>query len=117
MSLSAALTSLIVLIFAVLGVAKIMALGRMPEPAAHAGFTTASYRVIGALELAGAVGVALGPVLPLFGEPAGAGLLMLLAGAVTTHARKRDGLPELLPAVVSAALVAGYLALLAEVGS
>ncbi|WP_293992772.1 hypothetical protein [Streptomyces sp.] len=41
-----------------------MALGPMPAPAAHAGFTTASHRVIGALELAGAIGVALGPVPP-----------------------------------------------------
>ncbi|MFJ9350482.1 DoxX family protein [Streptomyces sp. NPDC101237] len=58
MSLSAVLACLIVLIFALLGVAKIMALGPMPELAAHAGFTTASYRLIGALELAGAIGAA-----------------------------------------------------------
>ncbi|MGW7527273.1 DoxX family protein [Streptomyces sp. NPDC054783] len=58
----------------------------------------------------------LGPVLPLLGELAGVGLLMLFAGAVTTHARKRDGLPELVPAVVSAALVAWYLVLLAGAG-
>ncbi|MGW7525780.1 DoxX family protein [Streptomyces sp. NPDC054783] len=113
MSLSAALACLIVLIFALLGVAKIMALGPMPELADHAGFTTASYRVIGALELAGAIGVAIGPVLPLFGELAGLGLLMLLAGAVTTHVRKGDGMPKLVPAVMCAALVAWYLVLLA----
>lgn len=117
MNLSAALACPIVLVFALLGVAKIMALGPMPELAAHAGFTTASYRVIGALELAGAIGVALGPVLPLFGELAGLGLLMLLAGAVTTHVRKGDGLPELVPALVCAAPVTGYLVLLAGVGS
>ncbi|MER6082550.1 hypothetical protein [Streptomyces sp. NPDC001833] len=67
MSLSAAPACLIVLIFALLGVAKIMALGPMPGPAAHAGFTITVYRVIGALELARAIGVALGPVLPLRG--------------------------------------------------
>ncbi|AOR31640.1 hypothetical protein BFF78_11780 [Streptomyces fodineus] len=53
MSLSAGLACLIVLIFALPGVAKIMALGPMPEPAAHAGFTPAAYRLIGALEPAG----------------------------------------------------------------
>ncbi|WP_107051310.1 DoxX family protein [Streptomyces sp. NRRL S-1022] len=42
------------------------------------------------MEPAGAIGVALGPVLPLLGDLAGVGLLTLLAGAVTTHARKRD---------------------------
>lgn len=117
MSLSAALACLIVLIFALLGVAKIMALGPMPELAAHAGFTIRVYRVIGALELAGAIGVAIGPVLPLFEELAGLGLLMLLAGAVTTHVRKGDQLPKLVPAMVCAALVAWYLVLLAGVGS
>ncbi|WP_028804935.1 DoxX family protein [Streptomyces sp. 142MFCol3.1] len=116
MSLSAALACLIVLIFALLGVAKIMALGPMPELAAHAGFTTSAYRLIGALELAGVIGVATGPVLPLLGELAGLGLLMLLAGAVTTHVRKGDGPPKLVPAVACAALVAWYLVLLAGGG-
>ncbi|MEU6087166.1 DoxX family protein [Streptomyces sp. NPDC047085] len=113
MILSVSLTCLIALIFALLGAAKILALGPMPELAAHAGFTTAAYRVIGGLELAGAIGVALGPVVPLCGRLAGIGLLMLLAGAVTTHVRKGDGLTKLLPAVTCAALVAGYLVLLA----
>ncbi|MFD9319118.1 DoxX family protein [Streptomyces sp. NPDC060053] len=117
MSLSAGLACPIVLIFALLGVAKIMAIGPMPELAAHAGFTPAAYRLIGALELAGAIGVAIGPVLPLFGELAGLGLLMLLAGAVATHVHKGDRPPKLVPAVVSAALVAWYLVLLADVGS
>ncbi|MFJ9712674.1 DoxX family protein [Streptomyces sp. NPDC101234] len=117
MSLPTALACLIVLIFTLLGVAKTMALGPMPGLAAHAGFTTASYRVIGALELAGAIGVAIGPVLPLLGQLAGLGLLMLLTGAVTTHMRKGDALPRLVPAVVCAALVAWYLVLLAGVGS
>ncbi|MEU9992829.1 DoxX family protein [Streptomyces sp. NPDC048045] len=112
MSLSATLAGLIVLIFALLGVAKIMALGPMPGLAAHAGFTITAYRVIGVLELVGAVGVALGPVLPLFGGLAGVGLLMLLAGAVTTHMRRGDRFPKLVPAVVCAALVAWYLVLL-----
>ncbi|MEU6668046.1 DoxX family protein [Streptomyces sp. NPDC046727] len=112
MILSASLTCLLALIFALLGAAKILALGPVPELAAHAGFTTAAYRVIGTLELAGAIGMALGPVVPLCGDLAGIGLLMLLAGAVTTHVRKGDGPAKLLPAVTCAALVAWYLVLL-----
>ncbi|MQY38726.1 hypothetical protein SRB17_67390 [Streptomyces sp. RB17] len=112
MILSVSLTCLIALIFALLGVAKILALGPMPGLAAHAGFTTAAYRVIGGLELAGAVGVAVGPVVPLCGGLAGIGLLMLLAGAVITHVRKGDGVPKLVPAVACTALVAWYLTLL-----
>ncbi|GGW09186.1 hypothetical protein GCM10018980_23240 [Streptomyces capoamus] len=113
MILSLSLTCLIASVFALLGVAKILALGPMPELAAHAGFTTAAYRVIGGLELAGALGVALGLVVPLCGGLAGCGLLVLLAGAVTTHVRKGDGVRELVPAVACAALVAWYLVVLA----
>lgn len=114
MVLSVVLTCLIALIFAVLGAAKILALGPMPELAAHAGFTTSGYRVIGGLELAGAIGVALGPALPLLAGSAGLDLLLLLASAVTTHARRGDGLAKLLPAVTCGALVAWYLVLLAD---
>ncbi|MET8957668.1 DoxX family protein [Streptomyces sp. NPDC004533] len=117
MNLYASLDCLIVLIFAMLGVAKILALGPMPELAAHAGFTTTAYRVIGALELAAAIGVALAPVVPLCGGLAGTGLLLLLAGAVTTHLRKGDAPAKLVPAVACAALVAWYLVLLAGGGS
>ncbi len=56
----------------------------------------------------------LGPVVPLCGDLAGIGLLTLLTGAVTTHVRKGDGLPKLIPAVACAALVAWYLVLLAD---
>jgi hypothetical protein len=56
--------------------------------------------------------VALGPVVPLFGRLAGTGLLLLLAGALVTHLRSGDGPREIAPAVVSALLVAAYLAVL-----
>ncbi|MFI9614984.1 DoxX family protein [Streptomyces sp. NPDC052023] len=112
MYLYAIVICLIVLIFALLGVSKLLALGPMPELAAHAGFSTGAYRVIGALELAGAIGVALGPVVPLGGVLAGAGLLLLLAGAAATHVRKRDAPAKLVPAVVCGALVTWYLVLL-----
>jgi len=112
MSLSVVLAALVTVIFAALGTAKILALPPMRVLAARAGFTTTAYRGIGALEVAGAAGVALGPVVPLFGGLAGTGLLLLLAGALVTHLRKGDGPREIAPAVVSALLVAGYLAVL-----
>jgi hypothetical protein len=112
MNPSIALASLIALIFTVLGMAKILALAPMRELAAHAGFSTAAYRRIGALEVAGAVGVALGPDVPLLGGLAGAGLLALLAGALITHVRNHDEPRAIAPAAVCAVLVAGYLAVL-----
>ncbi|MEU4040200.1 DoxX family protein [Streptomyces collinus] len=113
MSLFVILTCLIVLIFALLGGAKILALEPMRELAVHAGFTTAAYRVIGASELAGAVGIALGLLVSWCGALAGVGLVVLLTGAAITHLRNGDGVPKLVPAVVCAALVGGYLVLLA----
>ncbi|NUT95376.1 MAG: DoxX family protein [Saccharothrix sp.] len=96
-------------LFALLGVAKLLALPRMRELADHAGFSVAAYRGIGALEVAGAVGLLVGLAVPLLGFAAGVGLLLLLAGAVATHVRKRDGLRAVAPAVVCAALVASCL--------
>lgn len=60
----------------------------MRQLASEAGFSVDTYRRIGALELAGAVGVAVGTVVPLLGRLVGAGLLLLLAGALVTHVRK-----------------------------
>jgi hypothetical protein len=96
-------------LFVLVGAAKLLALAPMRERAAHAGFSVAAYRGIGALEVAGATGILLGLLMPVLGALAGAGLLLLLAGAVITHLRNRDGGRELLPAAVCAALVAGYL--------
>jgi hypothetical protein len=99
-------------LFVLLGVAKLLALPRMRALADHAGFSVAAYRGIGALEVAGAAGLLLGLAVPLLGFAAGAGLLLLLAGAVITHARNGDGFRAMAPAVVCAALVAGCLATL-----
>ncbi|MER5216858.1 DoxX family protein [Streptomyces sp. NPDC002838] len=109
MILSVTLTCLIALIFTVLGLAKALALPKMRELAAEAGFSVAAYRRIGVLELAGAAGVALGPAVPLLGGLAGAGLLLLLAGAAVVHLRQGDPVAGLAPAAVCAVLVAGYL--------
>ena len=99
-------------VFVLVGAAKLLALAPMRARAAHAGFSVAAYRGIGALEVAGAVGILLGLLVPVLGAVAGAGLLCLLAGAVITHVRNRDGGRDLVPAAVCAVLVAGYLVVL-----
>jgi DoxX-like family len=45
----------------------------------------------------------------VLGVLAGVGLLLLLAGALITHMRNQDRGRDLVPALVCAALVAGYL--------
>ena len=54
----------------------------------------------------------LGPIAPPLGVLAGAGLLLLLAGALVTHLRNGDGVRKYAPAVICALLVVGYLAAL-----
>ncbi|NUP18928.1 MAG: DoxX family protein [Streptomyces sp.] len=112
MILSLVLAGLVALGFMAVGLSKILALAPMRDLAAEAGFSVGAYRVIGGLEVAGAAGVALGLAVPLLGVLAGAGLLLLMAGAVITHGRNGDGLRGMTPALVCAVLVACYLAAL-----
>ena len=104
-----ALSVLVAAIFLLFGAAKLFALAPMRERAAHAGFSVDAYRGIGALEIAGAAGLLLGLAVPVLGVLAGVGLLLLLAGALVTHVRNRDRSRDLVPALVCAVLVAGYL--------
>ncbi|GGR99585.1 invasion protein [Micromonospora fulviviridis] len=105
------LAVLLALIFLALGTAKILAVQPMRELAAEAGFSVAAYRRIGLLEAAGAIGLLIGLIVPLIGTLAGAGLLLLLGGAVVVHLRKGDGPRRYAPAVVCGLLVAAYLTL------
>jgi hypothetical protein len=105
----AVLAVLPALIFFTLGTAKVVALQPMRARATEVGFSTMAYRRIGLLEVAGATGLLLGSVEPLIGALAGAGLLLLLGGAVVAHLRNRDGPRKLAPALVCGVLVAAYL--------
>jgi DoxX-like family len=99
-------------VFLALGSAKVLALAPMRARAAHLGLSTGSYRVIGTLEIAGAIGVLLGLAAPTLGAFAAVGLLLLLAGAVLAHLRNGDNPRLLTPALVSGLFVAAYLAVL-----
>lgn len=109
MTIAIGFAAAIVLIFTLLGLTKVLALAPARALAGEAGFSVEAYRGIGALELAGALGVALGPVVPVLGALAGAGLLLLLSGAVVTHVRHGDGMRRTAPAIGCAVLVVGYL--------
>ncbi|MPY55997.1 DoxX family protein [Streptomyces spongiae] len=111
MILSIVLACLVAVPFLAIGMTKVLALKPMREKAAESGHSVSAYRVIGALEVAGAAGVVLGLAVPLLGGLAGAGLLLLMAGAVITHVRNGDARGAT-PALVCAALVAAYLAAL-----
>ena len=106
---SVALAGLLAMVFIFLGTAKVLAVAPMRVLAAHVGFSPGAYRVIGVLEIAGAAGLLIGLTVPLMGGLAGAGLFLLLAGALMTHLRNGDGVRRYALAVLCAALVVVYL--------
>ena len=114
MNPSIVLAALVTLIFTLLGTAKILAVPPMRHLASEAGFSVDAYRRLGVLEVAGAIGVAVGLAVPLLGSLAATGLLLLLAGALATHVRLGHGPQKYAPAIVCGLLVAGYLAALAH---
>ncbi|MEU1960500.1 DoxX family protein [Nocardia sp. NPDC019304] len=77
--------------------------------AAHLGYSTTACRGIGAAELLAAGGVLLGPVRPAIGRAAGAGLVLLMTGAVAGHLRN-GGTVEIAPAADAALVAAAYVA-------
>ena len=48
------------------------------------------WRLVGALEVAGAVGLAAGFVVPVLGIAAAVGLALLMVGGIVAHARAQD---------------------------
>lgn len=95
--------------FATLGTAKVAAHPAMVSRAEHVGFGAGSYRVIGSLELAGALGVLVGLAWRPLGVAAALGLVMLMLGAVIAHLRARAATVELAPALLFGAVAVGYL--------
>lgn len=106
------LTIALVAVFGVLGVAKLAAVPAMRAAARHLGFSVAAYRAIGALELAAAAGVALGPAASPIGIAAGIGLTLLMLGAAAAHLARRDHPARIaLPLLVGATAFAYLLTL------
>ena len=99
MNAAAILALFLAVPFTGIGAAKLLAVPSMRARAAHVGLGVGAYRVIGALEVAGAAGLVAGLAVPLLRTSAAVGLLLLLAGAVVAHLRAKDGIKEMLPAI------------------
>ena len=74
----------------------------MVEAQQHLGLAPPLWKAVGALEVLGAAGLAVGlhEDLPVVGVLAAAGLVALTIGATFYHQRAGDRIPEWLPAVV-----------------
>ena len=103
-------------VFLPLGVAKIAAVPFMRQAAAHLGMSPGRYRVIGALEVAGVIGLLLGMVASPLGVAAAIGLALLMAAAAGAHLRHGDPPVRALPAVVLAMAALAYAGATASVG-
>lgn len=105
------LAVLLVVVFAALGSAKLVAVPAMRAKAEHVGFSVSAYRGIGLLEVLAVVGLIIGTFVPLIGALAAAGLLLLLGGAIVAHLRTGDGIREIAPAVVLVLVTLSFLLL------
>ena len=109
MNIAIAIAAPLAVAFAALGGAKIAKVPSMRARAEHVGFSAESYQLIGVAEVLGAAGLVSGLLWAPLGYAAGAGLVILLAGAVREHLRSGDRGAVLAPAVVFATLTVAYL--------
>ncbi|WP_328874665.1 DoxX family protein [Streptomyces sp. NBC_00287] len=95
-------------VFLPLGLAKIAAVPFMRQAAAHLGMSPGHYRVIGALEIAGAAGLLLGLASTPLGVAAAIGLALLMTAAAVVHLRHGDPPARAVPAAALALAAAAY---------
>ncbi len=95
--------------FTIAGAAKLAKSPAMVARARHVGFSTRAYQLIGAAEVAGALGVLAGLRFAPLGYASGAALLHLMAGAAITHLRVGDKAVAAVPAAVFTLATAAYL--------
>jgi uncharacterized membrane protein YphA (DoxX/SURF4 family) len=81
----------------------------MRHSAQHFGIPWERYRLIGAAELAAAVGLLAGLRLRSLGIAAAVGMVLLLIGALISHARAKDAAAEQIPAGVVLLAAIAYL--------
>ena len=111
------LSMFLFLAFALAGLQKILFNPMMSSAAEHIGFSKTGYQRIGAIELAGAVGVIIGVAakrstfLGALNATAAAGLALAMVLAVYFHVRKGDGVKEFAPALLLGVLAVFELVL------
>jgi hypothetical protein len=93
------------------GAPKILQLSISRTNAEHLGVSLALDRAIGAAEMAAAVGLVLGIAYPALSLVTGAAVCLLMCGAIGFHAKAKDNLLAMAPAVVTAVLAVGVVVL------
>jgi uncharacterized membrane protein YphA (DoxX/SURF4 family) len=104
------LSIILFLAFFTAGLQKVRFNPMMSQSAEHLGITRSTYQRIGALELAGGVGLLVGlaskgtSFFGVINELAGAGLVIVMLLAVAVHLRKGDSAKLMAPATALGAL-------------
>jgi uncharacterized membrane protein YphA (DoxX/SURF4 family) len=73
------------------------------------GISATTYKLIGALELLGVIGVLIGLAVPAIGVAAGVGLFVVGAGAFVSHIRVKDPLAGVMGAVIAMIISGTYV--------
>ncbi len=113
MNILAAITGVVIaLAFLAAGLAKVTKNAQMVEAAEHLGFSITQFQLLGAAEIAGAVGVVVGLVsddLKPLGIAAAVGLGIVGVGAGVVHLKAGDEPTNAVPPIVLAVLAAVYI--------
>lgn len=66
----------------------------------HLGLTDGKIRMLGAVEVAGALGLLIGIWIPILGQLAALGFVLYFLGAMIAHMRSKDPVKDLAPALI-----------------
>lgn len=102
---------LLALAYLAAGAGKVAMNKMSQDQSAHFGLSANAYRAIGALEVAGALGLLIGLWVAPLGAAAAVGLVLLMVGAVVVHTRAKDAVKDTAPAAVFALLTVVALVL------
>lgn len=70
------------------------------EMLVHVGLRERQIRLLGTVEILGALGLLIGIWVPILGQLASIGFVVYFIGAVVAHIRARDGVKEMAPAII-----------------
>jgi uncharacterized membrane protein len=97
----------LIIFAALLGVmATVSAFGKLSmkdnvvEMLTHVGLNERQIRLLGTIEILGALGLLIGIWVPILGTLAAVGFIIYFVGAVISHIRVRDSLKDMAPAIV-----------------
>lgn len=103
------LTALAAVTMALPGAAKLAGVQKTRESAEHFGIPWPRFQLIGALEVAAAIGLLAGLRWHPLGLLTGVCVVLLLLGALTFHIRARDKVADTAGAVVCLLIAVGYV--------